>query len=261
MAILKSGIEFTGSMGNVSAYKMQGTDKTVLRTKGGPSKKQILKSPKFKRTRENYTEFGQCGKMGGSIRKAMLSLVSIADYNFTPSLNALAKIIQVLDTESERGKRNVLLSKYKHYLNGFSLCKSTAFESMVRHPLTYNIDREAAEAVLQVPGLIPGVNLILPKQYPLFRFVLSLGCVDDRIFGVNDHIADHTQSRCVYSDWYHTGDSLEAAELSVKLTYPEDIQEHSTLILAVGLQMGVPLTAEIVNPVKRAGVARIFMVN
>lgn len=91
MAILKSNLEFTGSIGNLSAYKLPGTGKTILRTKGGAKKKTILKSPKFKLTRDNYTEFGGCAKMGGSIRKSMLPMAPLADYNYTPILNALAK--------------------------------------------------------------------------------------------------------------------------------------------------------------------------
>ena len=50
MATLEGGIEFTGSVGMLSAYRIKGSDKIILRKKGGPKKKQVLTSQKFKRT-------------------------------------------------------------------------------------------------------------------------------------------------------------------------------------------------------------------
>lgn len=61
MATLEGGIEFTGSVGMLSAYRMKGSDKIILRKKGGPKKKQVLTSQKFKRTRENMAEFSHAG--------------------------------------------------------------------------------------------------------------------------------------------------------------------------------------------------------
>jgi len=40
MAELLSGFEFTGRLGNITAYKMKGSDKIILRTRGGASKKE-----------------------------------------------------------------------------------------------------------------------------------------------------------------------------------------------------------------------------
>src|SRR5687768_1251332 len=140
MAFLKSDFEFTGSIGNVSAYKLPGVDGTVLRLKGGADKKKILSAASFELTRQNAAEFGACGKMGGSIRRSMLPMIPLADYNFVSSLNALAKIIQLLDTEGNRGERSITLSARREFLKGFSLNKNTVFESIVRHPLEYRID-------------------------------------------------------------------------------------------------------------------------
>ena len=62
MAFLKSDFEFTCSIGSVSAYKLPGADGTVLRTKGGASKKKILKASDSKLTRQNFTKFSGCPK-------------------------------------------------------------------------------------------------------------------------------------------------------------------------------------------------------
>jgi hypothetical protein len=57
MAILKNGLQFTGSVGNLSAYTRRGSDKVIIRTKGGASRDKIKKSPNFKRTRESNSDF------------------------------------------------------------------------------------------------------------------------------------------------------------------------------------------------------------
>jgi len=44
MAILKNGLEFSGGLGNLSAYKLPGMKQTIVRAKGGADKKKILNS-------------------------------------------------------------------------------------------------------------------------------------------------------------------------------------------------------------------------
>ena len=173
MAILTGDIEFTGSIGNVSAYKLRGIEKPVLRTKGGAPKKKVLTAAEFQRTRENFSEFAQCGIMGGCIRRSMLAMSPLATYNFTPLLTRVAKAIQRLDTVGKRGERQVLLSQHRQLLTGFSLNLDTAFESIVRHPVTYTVNRETGTATVQLPSLVPGVNLIPHRKQPLFRFQLN----------------------------------------------------------------------------------------
>src|SRR3954469_13623744 len=107
MAQLVGEILFTGSLQNLSAYKMRGTDKIVLRKKGGPSRKQVKHSPKFERTRMNNTEFGGRAKAAQHIKRILHPLMFLADYNITGPLNALLQPIQKMDTESDLGKRHI----------------------------------------------------------------------------------------------------------------------------------------------------------
>lgn len=257
MAILKNHLEFSGGLGNLSAYKLPGMNKTIIRTKGGADKKKILKSPSFKLTRDNYTEFSACAKLGGSIRSSMLALAPLADYNYTPMLTSLAKTIQLLDTESPRGERNVYLSRHKHLLTGFSLNRNTAFESIVRHPLQYSIERDHKEAIVQFPELMPGVNLMLSKQYPLFRFIVNLGCVNDMRFIGKKYPAGNIVNKSVYTDWFHATQLFKAMDVSVQLDQAIKLSEQMTMVLSLGIQMGIPVTDTVVNPVKYGGCAKI----
>jgi hypothetical protein len=47
MAILKNLTEFTGSLGNISAYRRKDSDKVILRMKGGATKKKIKTAKSF----------------------------------------------------------------------------------------------------------------------------------------------------------------------------------------------------------------------
>jgi hypothetical protein len=190
----------------------------------------------------------------------MLAMAPLADYNYTPVLNSLAKTIQLLDTECVRGERNIYLSRYRNLLTGFSLNRNSSFESMVRHPLHCSIDRTARQAVVQLPELMPGVNLMLNKQYPLFRFVVNLGCVADRLFSTYGYVGAEMESRCLYTDWHHTMQLFKSTEVSVELQDTADLREDNTLILSVGIQMGIPVTDTVTNPVKYAGCAKIMAV-
>ncbi len=81
MAKLASNLSFTGSLGNLSAYKMRGVEGTVVRIKGGATKKKIKEPPVFERTRELNAEFG--GRATGSkwMMQAMWPQKALADFN------------------------------------------------------------------------------------------------------------------------------------------------------------------------------------
>src|SRR6476661_10335713 len=101
MAKLISGLSFTGTLSNMSAYKMRGHDGIILRTKGGPSKQNIKDWPSFLVTRCNNMEFGGRSIAASWIMSRMHPHTSLADYNIAGPLQGMLKPIQVLDRESE----------------------------------------------------------------------------------------------------------------------------------------------------------------
>ena len=109
MAKLEGDIQFTGSLNNLSAYKMRGSDKIILRKKGGPTKKQIKHSKNFENTRRNNMEFGGRAMAAAAIKHCLHPFGFLADHNITATLNALLGAIQKMDTTSGWGKRHVLL--------------------------------------------------------------------------------------------------------------------------------------------------------
>ncbi len=64
MTIVKGFMQMTGSIQGVSFYTRRGSDKVIMRTKGGATKKQMAKSPKFEGVRKQQKEFGGSSRFG-----------------------------------------------------------------------------------------------------------------------------------------------------------------------------------------------------
>src|SRR6266566_4571611 len=142
MGKLKPGFMFTGPVGNISVYNMRGVDDPVVRTKGGASKEDIETKAVFERTRQLNAEFGGRAKGSKWVMNMLWPQKQLADYNIAGPINSLLRSIQALDTESKPGQRHVVLSKKPRLLEGFSLNKKNTFDSTVRYPLSWQIDRD-----------------------------------------------------------------------------------------------------------------------
>src|SRR5437870_4504047 len=100
-----SAIGFTGSIGKLSAYTARGHEGVIIRTKGGPTKKQIKKSPAFDLTRRNNSEFGGRATTSKWVMHALFPHKRLADHNIAGPLQKILKPIQALDSINEKGER------------------------------------------------------------------------------------------------------------------------------------------------------------
>ncbi|MBT1703214.1 hypothetical protein [Chryseosolibacter indicus] len=81
MAILSAEITFTGSFGQILAYKMGGGDKIIIRKKGGASKEKIKHDAAFANTRRVNAEFGGRAMASKWIMQMLWCIKPLADYN------------------------------------------------------------------------------------------------------------------------------------------------------------------------------------
>jgi hypothetical protein len=239
MAILRGNIDFTGSLGGLSAYKRKDMDETIVRSKGGASKTKIKNSPAFVRTRENNREFMGCGRAASIIRWALKDVKHLADYNFTPELTKLAKLMQTQDTANVRGERSVLISEYRYMLEGFNLNRRHTFDSVLRYPLKGSINRSKGTAELILPNMRPEVNLFLPWKYPMYRFVISLQAITDVVYNYPRMRFEQQQGGTapVYTEWLTAGQPYGGETVLLAI---EKWKEDKTLILSVGIEIGMP---------------------
>jgi hypothetical protein len=263
MARLSSEFIFTGSLGELSAYRMRGVEGIIVRTKGGPSKKQIKTSPKFANTRRLNAEFGGRATATKWIMKMLRPLKPLADYNIAGPLNALMKPIQALDVESGFGKRSIYLSKNPGLLPGFSLNRQTTFDSVMRASLPYIISREDRSARIEFPALIPGINLHTNNKHPMYSFVAAWGVVPDLVYtqDIGYHPVttgyDNLFVETIHSEWFPALKGSPATTLALKFETPIPDNAFS-LMLTVGIRFGVMQDENTIKQVKYAGCAKVL---
>lgn len=262
MATLEGGIEFTGSVGMLSAYRMKGSDKIILRKKGGPKKKQVLTSRKFERTRENMAEFAGAQKAVGAIRIALRHVKHLSGHDFTGMLVQVCKKIQLEDSTGDRGRRGILLSQHGYMLSGFRLHVKHPFQNIVTGPVGCILNRDTKSAVIQLPRLIKGINLHLPWKQPFYRFSMALGVVSDVVYENGDYNAftHELADTHLNTGWHVATEPFQTQTLELKLDTPGTIKESQTLLFAIGIETGAPgINGEIIN-VKYAGSSCILAV-
>jgi hypothetical protein len=258
MAKLEGNIQITGSLDNLSFYKMRGSEKIIVRRKGGPTRKQVKQSPKFANTRRNNKEFGGRAAATAFIKQLLNPLRFMADHNITGPLNALLKPIQEMDTANEWGKRSIILSKNARLLVGFSVNRLYQLDSIVRTPVSYSLQNQ--QVVISIPDLLPGLNFISPGNYPWFKFIATAGPVPDLYyrdenwgFQPNGHYNYGPSS--AHTDWLPV--NLQAASTQLILDIPEVKPADHSILVAVGITFGAMQGTEI-RPAKYVGAGRVI---
>ncbi|MDD4969722.1 MAG: hypothetical protein PHT07_09885 [Paludibacter sp.] len=268
MAISKSIMQLEGSLANVSMYKMHGSDKVIVRAKGGPTKDQIKTKPKFKKVRQNNSEWAGCTRMGSKIRKSFEVMKRLEDYPVTGALNAICKEIQKLDTAGTHGRRAIRLSQHKNMISGFPFSNKQVLESVLRVPIETSLNRMTGEATIEIPEVNAEMYLYNFRNLPYYRIVANLSGVCD--LSIPDNKAKYEAPYYGYcdkklgsfeSEWIPTLGVQPAR--SILLKYPladNPIPDEVTLLLCLGIEFGKVGVANIPCGVKYAGTGKIVRV-
>ena len=209
---------YTGTVGNISIYNVRGLDKPVVRTKGGPTKRQIKTKPSFAITRRNNSEFGGRAKITRQVMDVLRPLKYLGDYNIAGPLNSLFKPIQVLDTENELGQRAIELSKNPGLLQGFNLNRRTPLSTIIANPLEYTLSKETLSGSITIPALMPGVNFFMPGNYSFYKFIAVFGIIQDMFSGQRGYV-DKAGKEIHWSFcWFRETDWLSVSPQSPSFT-------------------------------------------
>lgn len=268
MGKFKPPFSYTGSVSNISVYTVRGSDQQIVRTKGGPTKRQIKTKPSFATTRKNNMEFGGRAKIAGQVLYALRPLKYLGDYNTAGPLNSLFIPIQELDAEHEKGQRNIVLSKNPGLLQGFNLNRRTPFDTIVANPLVYTLSKETLTASITFPVLIPDINFFVPGKYPWYKFIVIVGIIEDMFYDPKGYQPQH--GREMYSsvldesDWLtvHAGVPAVTNQYTALKDCYGDISKIAklnsySLLLAVGIAFGTMQKGQI-EMVKYVGGAKIL---
>lgn len=268
MAIIKGAFQMTGSIKGVSFYTVRGSDKVIMRTKGGASKEKIKSSPKFEGLRKQQKEWSGCAKFGSITRYAFGGLHRLADYNLTPVLNGIGKNLMKLDTETETGRRRLYLSAYPQALEGFNFNRNYPFNTVLRVAPVVMLNRDTLTAQVNVPRINTDIDLLNIQRLPFFRLIVAIGTVSDIAFNEtgNDYAPLvpelHGVSETLTSEWYSTQTIVPEQMMSVALTEEETAQlnEHITVLVSMAVEFGnVGFTGQ-PQEVKYAGCGKVLKV-
>lgn len=253
-------------MANLSMYSLQGHDEIIVRTKGGPSKKQIKTNPQFEAVRRNNREWSGCTLMSRQIRNAFYPMNRLEDFPLTGSLNALCKHIQKRDESAEHGARAILLSQHRDLLKGISFSRKQVLESVLRVPISCAVDRTTATATVDIPVVLTDLYLYNFRTLPYFRIVACLGGVCDVSYSATDNSWSHAdenyldkQKGIFESEWFPTTGSIPAIHLT--LSYPKDstpLPDSLSLVLALGVEFGKNGIAHTIEAVKYSGTGKVM---
>ena len=266
MTIVKGFMQLTGSIQGVSFYTLRGSDKVIMRTKGGATKKQISKSPRFENTRKQNMEFGGCSKFGSKARKAFGGLYRIADYNLTPVLTGMGKNLMKLDTVSEIGRRNLKLTQNKEILEGFNFNRNYPFNTVVRISPQWELDRDKLYATVTIPRINTDIDLLNIQKLPFFRLIVAIGTVSDLAYNETKKeykplVPDlHGASNSTTGAWYKTQSIVPEQTLTVELndSLVEELTDDVSVLLSMAIEFGnIGMTDEPVE-VKYAGCGKVL---
>lgn len=259
------GITFIGSVGNVTAYKQRGSDKIILRRKGGPSRAMIKNDAKFDVQRRYGRELGGCSVLGKAIRAMFGPHRALADRHLSSKLNQYLLQVQRRDTANALGARAIRLSHMPAILAGFSLNKENSlFDLTLRSAITATIDREGFSARIHIPELIPGVNFHPEASQPMHSVTAVLGIVPDAELDADlgkyttPPWFDTTYAPVMVSTaWLPASVGMDATTLEVQVPQrpPED---DFSLMLSIGVRYGMFLGDGTVLQARRVGAAKVL---
>ena len=263
MAFLKD-ITFTGSLGDFSAYKMKGSEKIILRRKGGPKKETVNNSKSYALNRLHRQEFGASATLGKYVRFMLGVNRSVSNYNITARLNSVLKHVKRQDTEGELGKRALRLSSIPRLLQGFPLNKQNTFDTIMPPTVMWSMSRETLSAHIELPELIRGSNFNPSNQQPFFCVTAVLGIVPDILYNEEktayappDWFDGMYAPVLVSSPWYPAKRGAPPITLGVIANMvPPD--ESYTLMLSIAVRFGALYDTDKVELLDYMGAAKIL---
>jgi len=268
MAIVKGPFQISGSVGELSFYTRRGSDKVIMRTKGGTSGDKIKRQPQYAGFRNQQKEWSGVTKCASGVRMAFGGLHRIADYNLTASLNSLVNKTQKADTTAEKGKRPVRLSGYKQALDGFNFNRNQPFNSVLRVSVNFDTDRAKLKTIVHIPRINTDIDLVNLQRLPYFRIVVALGTASDMIYNENlgDYLPEteglHGASATVSSSWFAANAIVEEQQLVVSMTDKQiaRLTGNTSVILSIAVEFGtIGITGEPIE-VKYAGSGKVLKV-
>ena len=269
MATLDGVIRLTGGMEGLSYYKLRGSEKIFVRTKGGPSKKRMKDGAEFYLIRKHQAEWVGCVLFSKGVSLAMGGLKKLGDFNVSPFWNGMGKNIIKVDESHPIGERSLELTKCKHVLESFNLNKNFTFNAVCRTNIQFDLNTNQDLLTIKIPYINTDYDLYNVQKLPYFRLSFSLGMLSDLYFDarliqtpyipwVEDGLA---YSKTIETDWLSAKDLIPECSLEIKLItpIPQSMKLHYTYLVCAAIEFGNVGFGGKVEAVKHASCSKIMM--
>lgn len=227
---------FNGSFGGGSFYNRNG--QTLVRTKGGASKKTILQSPSCAAIVKSNIEFGGASHVGALLRRSIgPKLKYFSDTNMIGNLTGVLRSMIQLGS-GEPGQRILDLGACAAMLEGFEFNENKPLYSCLATDVIFTISEQLDAAVLQA-RFCPAEDLHTPAGATAFQIQHMVLCVPryglcavtKKYKALYDAVLTgaQTSSAILYPDL-----SMQVS-LKLPVQLPSTAVAHSTLLCIVGI--------------------------
>ena len=239
MAVVEGPIRFNGSVGDLSCYYNKALKKWILRKKGGPHKKHIKKSKKFKNVRLNMSEFKACGEWCHLLR---MGLFELDDFNwgmYMSGIVQLAKTIQLMDAVSNKGMHNIESSKFKSLLTEINFNEQHPFNKVVMRRPEVIADEMRMSVTVNLMQFYSLRELVWRNKFDSYRFAMTIAQLSDYVYDplgkkyVPAHQDLENSRVVVFSEWFSK--SVNPEDISLSAAFPQEQVPPADATVMVGL--------------------------
>ena len=150
-------------------------------------------------------------------------------------------------------------------MKDFNINKEIKFTDVFRTGLRVNISREKGMATINIPELIPGINLFNPTLYHYVRILFSLGIIQDEFeeghpFKSRESIPIEPVS-IINKNWclLDPGEPpIPATDYTLALNNFTELPLYTSLVLTMGIEFGFPNSEELHPTYKGTGCLAIL---
>ena len=239
MAKQKGIIKLEGSIGGMTFYERN--RKNLVRTTSGPSKERIENDPKFKRVRENMSEFGGAAKVGKSFRMGFVSIIKpMSNVTIVGRITGLMKRINS-NSDGVRGQRSFEIVNNKFVLEGFDFNPSKSLDAIFYAPnVGPTLDVNISIATWVIPDFNTSDYMNAPEGATHFRLLLATTVLSDFTYVVD---------RRVYEPQHPDENEQHGITYSAEIPLGGDVGSDTTLVVDLGFGSPLPATVGVVNAI------------
>lgn len=243
MARVKSIVQLRGRIRDDHFTKRIGEKGVIMSANGGATASQIRTLPQFQLTRENNSEFSALQLFAKTMKNVLIPFLATCtnNYNFMRDVTRQVKKVQLQDTTSLRGQRQILYNLMESFLLNLQFNrKSNLFSSFVgQYTLVLNGGRNS---VVFTPLSANNVSQVAPTGATHYKLSVTLFSIADVVWNpltsnyeLSAAVANQTNVKNSDSDWVDITDSGIMVPLTPAFDGSPIMGTNETVFVAVSI--------------------------